>query len=71
MSHQATKIFFSELSQINKLPKKNSYYEDTYKNLFKKIPFTIFPLKSERLEVDTIKDYKNLKKIIKRKNEYI
>lgn len=71
MSHQATKIFFSELSQINKLPKKNSYYEDTYKKLFKKIPFTIFPLKSERLEVDTIKDYKNLKKIIKRKNEYI
>ena len=71
MSYSATKVFFSELSQINKSSKNQSYYEDTYKNLFKKIPFKIFPLRCERLEIDTIGDYKKLKKITKKNNEYI
>ena len=35
MSHSATKIF-SELSLINKSSKNQAYYEDAYKNLFKK-----------------------------------
>ena len=71
MSHSATKIFFSELSLINKSSKNQAYYEDAYKNLFKKIPFKIFTLKCERLEIDTIDDYKKLKKITKKNNDYI
>ena len=36
MSHQATKIFFSELSQINKLPKKIRITKIHTKNYSKK-----------------------------------
>lgn len=71
MSQIASKIFFSELNNLKKLPNKNAYYEDSYKNLFSKIPFKIYSLKKERLEIDTTYDYKNLKKIMKKKNDYI
>ena len=71
MSYQTSKVFFSELNRINKSPNINAYYEDSYKNLFKKISFKIFTLKKERLEIDTIKDYKNLKKVISKNNVYI
>ena len=71
MSHLVSKIFFSELSYINKSSNNNAYYEDSYKNLFNKIPFKVFALKKKRLEIDTAYDYENLKKIIKKNNAYI
>ena len=71
MSHQTSKVFFSELNRINKSLNINAYYEDSYKNLFTKISFKIFALTKKRLEIDTINDYKNLKKVIKKNNVYI
>jgi choline kinase len=71
MSRQTLKVFFSELNRINKSPNINAYYEDSYKNLFTKVPFKIFTLLKERLEIDTINDYKNLKKVINKNNAYI
>lgn len=71
MSHLVSKVFFSELNYINKSSNENAYYEDSYKNLFNKVPFKIFALRKERLEIDTAYDYENLKKIIKKNNAYI
>ena len=71
MSRLVSKIFFSELKNINKSSNKNAYYEDSYKKLFTKIPFKIFALRKERLEIDTPYDYENLKKIVKKDNAYI
>ena len=71
MSRLVSKVFFSELNYINKSSNKNAYYEDSYKNLFNKVPFKIFALRKGRLEIDTAYDYENLKKIVKKNNAYI
>ena len=71
ISKNAKKIFFKELRRILKTGDKNSYYENAYSLLFKNVPFEISPLKKDRLEIDTIKDYKKVLKILKRKNAYI
>ena len=71
MSLPASKVFFAERNHINKSTNKNAYYEDSYKSLFNKIPFKIFTLIKERLEIDTAYDYENVKKIIKKNNAYL
>ena len=71
MSKHLSIKFFNELSKLDKLKKKNFYYEDTYEELFKKHAFSIFQLKKIRLEIDKLKDYKKVKRILNIKNEYI
>ena len=71
MSKNCSKNFFEELTILNKFQNKNFYYEDTYKNLFKKNVFDIFSLRKIRLEIDKLKDYRKVKTILTKKNEYI
>ena len=71
ISKSAKKIFFKELKRILRIGNQNSYYENAYNLLFKNVPFQISPLKKNRLEIDTIKDYKKVLKILKRRNVYV
>ena len=71
ISKSAKKIFFRELKRILRIGNQNSYYENAYNLLFKNVPFQISPLKKNRLEIDTIKDYKKVLKILKRRNVYV
>ena len=71
ISKETKKQFFKELVKISKSKRNNSYYEDAYKSLFQNVPFEIMPLQKERLEIDTIKDYKNVLKTINKKNSYV
>ena len=70
MSSHSAKLFFSKLNSIYKSKKHDAYYEEVYKDLFMKKKFKIFTLKQKRLEVDTIKDYKKVINLSKKKNEY-
>ena len=71
MSSSSKKIFYNELEKVHLKKKFNNYYEEAFLKLFKKKNFFIFPLKRSRLEIDTIKDYKNVKKILKKNNLYV
>ena len=71
MSSSSKKIFYNELEKIHFKKKFNNYYEEAFSKLFKKKNFFIFPLKKSRLEIDTIKDYNKVKKILKKNNLYV
>ncbi len=71
MSKDAKNFFFKELEKLQQTGNYNFYYEDSYKNLFCNKKFYISPLKKERLEVDTLSDYKKALSILTRKNFYV